>query len=64
MTTHERHLIEFLKSHLAASDVPNISHSNALIPTLSALLTEQNLFLLLEWIRCLKQKGFTCQESS
>ncbi|KAL7195243.1 hypothetical protein ACSBR1_035474 [Camellia fascicularis] len=51
MTTHERHLIEFLKSHLAASDVPNISHSNALIPTLSALLTEQNLFLLLEWIR-------------
>ncbi|KAL7191652.1 hypothetical protein ACSBR2_023687 [Camellia fascicularis] len=47
-------LIHFLKGYVGASDVPDISPPNAVIPTMSALLTKQNTFLLLDWIRTLR----------
>uniref|UniRef100_A0A2N9J2L5 Sacsin/Nov domain-containing protein n=1 Tax=Fagus sylvatica TaxID=28930 RepID=A0A2N9J2L5_FAGSY len=50
-------LLEFLKTHVGASDIPDISPPNASIPTVSSLLTKQNAFLLLGWIRNLKQRG-------
>ncbi|PSR95961.1 Sacsin like [Actinidia chinensis var. chinensis] len=54
--TPEKQLISFLKSHLRASDVPDISPPDVAIPTMSAPLTKQNTFLLLDWIRNLKWK--------
>uniref|UniRef100_A0A5B6Z3I5 Sacsin/Nov domain-containing protein n=1 Tax=Davidia involucrata TaxID=16924 RepID=A0A5B6Z3I5_DAVIN len=54
--TPQKELIMFLKSHLKASDVPNLSPPNAVIPTMSAPLTKRNTFLLLDWIRNLKQQ--------
>ncbi|GFZ08017.1 ATP/DNA binding protein [Actinidia rufa] len=54
--TPEKQLISFLKSHLGASDVPHISPPDVDIPTLSAPLTKQNTFLLLDWIWNLKYK--------
>ncbi|XP_058226463.1 uncharacterized protein LOC131335221 [Rhododendron vialii] len=54
--TPEKQLINFLKTHLSACDVPDISPPNAVIPTMSAPLTKQNTFLLLDWIRSLKWK--------
>ncbi|KAM4107751.1 hypothetical protein ACJW30_04G168900 [Castanea mollissima] len=47
-------LLEFLKTHVGASDIPYISPPNATIPTVSSPLTKQNAFLLLGWIRNLK----------
>ncbi|KDP22565.1 hypothetical protein JCGZ_26396 [Jatropha curcas] len=47
-------LIEFLKAHLGAADIPYISPPNAGIPTVSSPLTKQNAFLLLDWIQNLK----------
>ncbi|PQQ17194.1 uncharacterized protein Pyn_20832 [Prunus yedoensis var. nudiflora] len=52
--TGSKKLLEFLKLHTGASDVPNISAPNACISTVSATLTKQNAFLLLEWIRHLR----------
>ncbi|CAN6713537.1 unnamed protein product [Malus baccata var. baccata] len=52
--TKKKQLLEFLKDHAAASDVPSISAPNACIPTVSSTLTKQNAFLLLDWIRHLK----------
>ncbi|KAA8542076.1 hypothetical protein F0562_023228 [Nyssa sinensis] len=57
VSTPAKQLIMFFKSHLEASDVPDLSPPNAVIPTMSAPLTKQNTFLLLDWIRNLKQKG-------
>ncbi|KAA8540647.1 hypothetical protein F0562_024433 [Nyssa sinensis] len=54
--TPAKELIKFLKNHLNASDIPNLSPPNAVIPTMSAPLTKQNTFLLLDWIRNLKQQ--------
>ncbi|KAM2075719.1 hypothetical protein ACFX1T_038557 [Malus domestica] len=52
--TKKKLLLEFLKDHAAASDVPSISAPNACIPTVSSTLTKQNAFLLFDWIRHLK----------
>ncbi|VVA21672.1 PREDICTED: LOW QUALITY PROTEIN [Prunus dulcis] len=52
--TEPKQLLEFLKVPTGASDVPYISAPNACIPTVSATLTKQNAFLLLEWIRHLR----------
>ncbi|XP_068306988.1 uncharacterized protein [Pyrus communis] len=54
--TKEKQLLEFLKDHAAALDVPYISAPNACIPTVSSTLTKQNAFLLLDWICHLKYK--------
>ncbi|GFZ03929.1 ATP/DNA binding protein [Actinidia rufa] len=62
ISTPEKQLTHFLKSHLLASDVPDISPPNAVIPTMSAPLTKQNTFFLLDWIRCLKRKGVRMPE--
>uniref|UniRef100_A0A2N9J067 Sacsin/Nov domain-containing protein n=1 Tax=Fagus sylvatica TaxID=28930 RepID=A0A2N9J067_FAGSY len=50
-------LLGFLKTHVGASDIPGISPPNAAIPTVSAPLTKQNAFLLLDWIQNLKYRG-------
>ncbi|XP_040998161.1 uncharacterized protein LOC121244205 [Juglans microcarpa x Juglans regia] len=47
-------LLEFLKTHVAAFDIPHISPPNVAIPAISAPLTKQNAFLLLDWIQNLK----------
>ncbi|CAL5327465.1 unnamed protein product [Camellia sinensis] len=57
VSTPENSLIHFLKRYVGASDVPDISPPNAVIPTMSALLTKKNTFLLLDWIRRLRRKG-------
>ena len=49
-------LLEFLKTHVVASDIPDISPPNAAIPTVSSPLTKKNAFLLLGWIRKMKRK--------
>ncbi|KAK9190780.1 hypothetical protein WN943_019390 [Citrus x changshan-huyou] len=56
-TTGEQ-IIEFLKSHVGASDIPHLSPPNAWIPAVSAPLTKQNTFLLLDWVKNLKFRGF------
>ncbi|KAH7510806.1 hypothetical protein FEM48_ZijujUnG0086000 [Ziziphus jujuba var. spinosa] len=48
-------LVNFLRAHAGASDVPYISLPNSQIPAASAPLTKDNAFLLLKWIRW--QKG-------
>ncbi|XP_062170197.1 uncharacterized protein LOC133875934 isoform X3 [Alnus glutinosa] len=53
--TSGEQLLEFLKTHVAASDIPYISPPNSAIPAVSAPLTNENAFLLLDWIRNLKQ---------
>ncbi|XP_025013815.2 uncharacterized protein LOC107261958 [Ricinus communis] len=52
-----KQLILFLKARLRAVDIPHISPPDAGIPAVSATLTKQNAFLLLEWIRYLNNKG-------
>ncbi|KAG6624974.1 hypothetical protein CIPAW_16G063700 [Carya illinoinensis] len=47
-------LLEFLKTHVAAFDIPHIFPPNVAIPAVSAPLTKQNAFLLLDWIQNLK----------
>ena len=49
--TSKDQLLEFLKMHLHASDVPFIHPPNARFHTVSSPLTVDNAFLLLEWIR-------------
>ncbi|THG08456.1 hypothetical protein TEA_011145 [Camellia sinensis var. sinensis] len=57
VSTPENPIIHFLKRYVGASNVPDISPPNAVIPTMSALLTKKNTFLLLDWIRRLRRKG-------
>lgn len=54
--THEMQIMTFLKTHVAASDIPDISPPNAELSAAYAPLTKQNAFLLLDWIRNLKYK--------
>ncbi|GFP90226.1 hypothetical protein PHJA_001166500, partial [Phtheirospermum japonicum] len=56
VVTREKELIKFLKSHVSASDVPDLPPPNARIPSFSSLLTKENALLLLEWIRNMKRK--------
>ncbi|XP_039778344.1 uncharacterized protein LOC120645639 [Panicum virgatum] len=55
--TSEDQPLEFLKTHLHASDVPFINPPNASFPTVSSPLTVDNAFLLLEWIRNIDSNG-------
>ncbi|KAG7941754.1 hypothetical protein I3843_16G061900 [Carya illinoinensis] len=50
----EEQLLEFLKTHVVASDIPYISPPIVKILAVSAPLTKQNAFLLLDWIQSLK----------
>ncbi|KAK9190781.1 hypothetical protein WN943_019391 [Citrus x changshan-huyou] len=56
-STPRKQFMDFLKTHLKASDIPDISPPNAGIPAVSGPLTKQNTFLLLDWIKNLKYKG-------
>ncbi|KAF8694294.1 hypothetical protein HU200_038435 [Digitaria exilis] len=55
--TSEYQLLEFLKEHLQASDVPQINPPNSSFPTVSSPLTVDNALLLLEWIQNRKTCG-------
>ncbi|XVE56520.1 hypothetical protein DITRI_Ditri04bG0017200 [Diplodiscus trichospermus] len=55
--TPAKKLLEFLGSHVAVSDIPSLSPPNAAIPAVSSPLTKENTFLLLDWIRNLKNRG-------
>ncbi|XP_020203404.1 uncharacterized protein LOC109788952 [Cajanus cajan] len=50
-------LIEFLKNHVEASDIPYIYPPNAGFSAVDTPLTKGNAFLLLDWIRNLKYRG-------
>ncbi|KAF9668073.1 hypothetical protein SADUNF_Sadunf15G0089400 [Salix dunnii] len=54
-STVGKQLMDFLKAFAEATDIPHISPPNAAIPTASTQLTKKNAFLLLDWIRELKQ---------
>ncbi|KAJ0112969.1 hypothetical protein Patl1_01283 [Pistacia atlantica] len=56
-STNGKQFLEFLKSNVGASDIPNISPPNAGIPAVNSPLTKQNAFLLLDWITNLKNTG-------
>ncbi|MCI17976.1 sacsin, partial [Trifolium medium] len=56
-STSSGKLINFLKLHVGASDIPNISPPNAGFSAVDTPLTKDNAFLLLDWIRNLKYKG-------
>ncbi|BBH03634.1 DNA-binding protein [Prunus dulcis] len=55
--TPQKKLLEFLKVHAGALDVPYISAPSDGISALSAQLTKQNTFLLLDWIHQLMYQG-------
>uniref|UniRef100_A0A1D1XGE7 Sacsin n=1 Tax=Anthurium amnicola TaxID=1678845 RepID=A0A1D1XGE7_9ARAE len=55
--TSEAELLQFLRTHINASDVPHIPPPNATFPTVSSSLTRENTFLLLEWVRNLRFQG-------
>ncbi|KAG7954179.1 hypothetical protein I3843_11G002800 [Carya illinoinensis] len=57
--TSGEQLLEFLKTHVGASDIPYISPPDAEIPAVSGPLTIQNVFLLLDWIQNLKHRGIS-----
>ncbi|CAJ1949708.1 unnamed protein product [Sphenostylis stenocarpa] len=50
-------LIEFLKNHVGASDIPDIYPPNAGFSAVETPLIKGNAFLLLDWIRNLKVRG-------
>ena len=54
--TKERQLMTFLKTHVAASDIPDISPPNTELSAAYAPLTKQNAFMLLDWIHSLRYK--------
>ncbi|KAK1363302.1 Histidine kinase-like ATPase, C-terminal domain containing protein [Heracleum sosnowskyi] len=56
--TKGKTLINFLKKFVPAFDIPQISPPDAVISTMSAPLTKQNAFLLLDWIRYLRRNRF------
>ncbi|AET01325.1 ATP/DNA-binding protein [Medicago truncatula] len=56
-STDSGKLIEFLKNHVGASDIPYLSPPNAGFSAADTQLTKENAFLLLDWIRELKHKG-------
>ncbi|XP_071693153.1 uncharacterized protein [Rutidosis leptorrhynchoides] len=60
--TSGEELISFMKTYVSASDVPNISPPNSVVPTLSSPLTKKNTFLLLEWIHNLRLKRVSLPE--
>ncbi|TKY68752.1 hypothetical protein E2542_SST05012 [Spatholobus suberectus] len=55
-------LIEFLKNHVDASDIPDIYPPNAGFSAVDTPLTKDNAFLLLDWIRNLKYRGVNLPE--
>ncbi|CAJ2664742.1 unnamed protein product [Trifolium pratense] len=55
-------LIEFLKTHVGASDIPFISPPNAGFSAADTPLTKDSAFLLLDWIRDLKKTGVDLPE--
>ncbi|XP_031273816.1 uncharacterized protein LOC116132300 [Pistacia vera] len=56
-STHGKQFLEFLKSNVGACDIPDISPPDAGIPAVYSPLTKHNAFLLLDWIKNLKNKG-------
>lgn len=50
-------LIQFLEKNLGVSDIPSLHPANAGISAVYGPLTKENVFLLLDWIRCLRHRG-------
>ncbi|KAK1318122.1 hypothetical protein QJS10_CPB04g00156 [Acorus calamus] len=55
--TPEKSLLNFMQTHVGASDVPCISPPNAAFTTVASPLTRENALLLLRWIHNLRNKG-------
>ncbi|XVE56518.1 hypothetical protein DITRI_Ditri04bG0017100 [Diplodiscus trichospermus] len=60
--TPEKKLLEFLGSHVAVADIPSLSPPDAAIPAVSSPLTKENTFLLLYWIKNMKNRRTTIPE--
>ncbi|XP_044491888.1 uncharacterized protein LOC123215739 [Mangifera indica] len=56
-STNGKQFLQFLKSCVGDSDIPDISPPDAGIPALYSPLTKENAFLLLDWVKNLKNKG-------
>ncbi|CAH8267920.1 unnamed protein product [Arabidopsis lyrata] len=52
LRSNKKDLLVFLKSYVKAGDIPDIEPPNAAIPALSGALKKENVFLLLDWIKC------------
>ncbi|PIA50961.1 hypothetical protein AQUCO_01100047v1 [Aquilegia coerulea] len=52
----KKQILNFLKTHIGASDIPDLCPPDDAFPTVASPLTKENTFVLLEWIRNLKQK--------
>ncbi|KAK8693012.1 hypothetical protein V6N13_070612 [Hibiscus sabdariffa] len=57
-------LLEFLGSHVAVLDIPYLCPPNAAIPAVCSPLTKENTFLLLDWIRYIKNRRTAIPERS
>ncbi|XP_054820804.1 LOW QUALITY PROTEIN: uncharacterized protein LOC129319757 [Prosopis cineraria] len=55
--TYQGRLIDFLKTHVGACDIPHISPPNASFSAVNNPLTKENAFLVLDWIQNLKYRG-------
>ncbi|KAI4317520.1 hypothetical protein L6164_025382 [Bauhinia variegata] len=55
--TANQQLLGFLKTRVGASDIPHLCPPNAGFSAVETPLTKENAFLLLDWIRYLKQSG-------
>ncbi|CAK8560112.1 unnamed protein product [Lathyrus sativus] len=60
--TDSAKLINFLRTHVGASDIPHISPPNAGFSAVNTPLTKENAYLLLEWIQNMKYKGVSLPE--
>ncbi|PIA50962.1 hypothetical protein AQUCO_01100048v1 [Aquilegia coerulea] len=54
--TSEKEITKFLKTHVGASDIPDLCPPDDAFPAVSSPLTKENTFYLLEWIRSLKRR--------
>jgi len=61
--TDSEKLIDFLKTHVRASDIPYISPPNAVISAADTPLTKDSAFLLLDWIQKPKYRGVNLPET-
>ncbi|KAK2449166.1 ATP/DNA binding protein [Trifolium repens] len=60
--TDSGELINFLKNHVKASDIPFINPPNAGFSAADTPLTKDNAFLLLDWIRKMNRRGVDMPE--
>nr|DAD22702.1 TPA_asm: hypothetical protein HUJ06_024165 [Nelumbo nucifera] len=59
--TSENQLMKFLMTYVGACDIPDLRPPNSVFPTVYSPMTKENTFLLLDWIRSLKNRRIQLQ---